>query len=246
MGNRAAVDEDHAIDGVPGTGSKIILDWADSAGAITGKLLPSGNVTDVLHVDGVGEVEVSLIDAAIPVVFIRAEALGLRGDETPQDIDSDGELLVKIEKIRGVAVEKLGLCDDWREATRKVPYTPFFAICAPPMAYKSWTTGEDIDDKSVDLVVRLLFMQKMHKTYPVTGTICTVTAAMVPGTRVNQLSRGGVIERGKLRIGHPAGIIVPEGRVDVRDGDYILKRATVDRTARCLMKGHAFIPKETI
>ena len=93
----------HRIDGVPGTGAKIILDWADSAGSLTGKLLPTGRVTNTIKVEGEGDFEVSLVDAAIPTVFIRAEALGLKGSETPQQIDADKKLLQKIEKIRSVA-----------------------------------------------------------------------------------------------------------------------------------------------
>lgn len=244
--NRCEVEGDHAIAGCPGTGAKIVLDWADSAGSITGKLLPTGNVTDTLHVEGEGDIEVSLVDAAIPTVFTRAEALGLKGGETPQEIDGDVELLERIEKIRSFAAEKMGLCDDWKDATKTVPYSPFFAICASPLTYKNWTTDEVVNEDSVDLVVRLLFMQKMHKTYPVTGTICTVAASMIPGTIVNQLTRPGIREKGELRIGHPAGIITPEGKVDFENEKYVLKRATVDRTARCLMKGYAFIPKGTL
>lgn len=245
-GNKAEVEGDHVIAGVPGTGAKIVLDWSDSAGSLTGRLLPTGNLTDALHIEGEGDLEVSLVDAAIPVVFVRADSLVLKGSETPQEIDSNAGLLERIEKIRSVAAEKMGLCDDWREATKKVPYSPFFAICAPPLSYKNWTTGEEVREDSVDLVVRLLFMQKMHKTYPVTGTICTVAAAMIPGTIANQMARPGIIEKGELRIGHPAGILIPEGKVDFENGGYVLKRATVDRTARCLMKGYAFVPKRTL
>ena len=244
--NRCEVEGDHAIAGCPGTGAKIVLDWSDSAGAITGKLLPTGNVTDTLHVEGEGDIEISLVDAAIPTVLIRAEALGLKGGETPQEIDGDVELLERIEKIRSFAAEKMGLCDDWKDATKTVPYSPFFAICASPLTYKNWTTDEVVNEGSVDLVVRLLFMQKMHKTYPVTGTICTVAASMIPGTIANQLARPGIREKGELRIGHPAGIITPEGKVDFENEKYVLKRATVDRTARCLMQGYAFIPKGTL
>jgi len=239
---RAVVEGKHRIDGVPGTGAKIILDWADAAGSLTGKLLPTGKVVDTLKVEGEGEFEVSLVDAAIPTVFIRAEALGLKGNETPQQIDADKALLQKIEKIRSVAAQVMGLCKDWRKATKEVPYSPFFAICAPPMDYKDWTTGKKIPEKSVDLVVRLLFMQKMHLTYPVTGTTCTVAAAMIPGTIANQLARKDIIERGELRIGHPAGVIAPEGKVVREKGGFVLKRATVDRTARRLMSGYAYIP----
>jgi 2-methylaconitate cis-trans-isomerase PrpF len=245
-GNRAEVEGDHAIDGVPGSGAELTLDWADSAGSLTGKLLPTGNVTDVLSVEGVGDVEVSLVDAAMPVVFIDAAALGIRGNETPQQIDGDRGLLERIERIRGFAAVKMGLCGDWEKATQQVPYSPFFAICTAPVAYENWTTGGTIPAESVDLVVRLLFMQQMHKTYPVTGTTCTVVASMIPGTVANRLARPGVIERGRLRIGHPAGVIAPEGKVIYENGEYAVKRATVDRTARCLMRGYALIPRSIL
>jgi hypothetical protein len=245
-GNRAEVEGTHRIDGCPGTGAKIILDWADSAGALTGKLLPTGNPIDTLDVEGEGKFEVSLVDAAIPVVFIRAEALGLKGSETPQEIDANKKLLAKIEKIRSVAAQAMGLCRDWRKATHEVPYSPFFAMCAAPIPYTDWTTGEKIPAEAVDLVVRLLFMQVMHKTYPVTGTVCTVAAAMTPGTIANRLSRPEILQKGELRIGHPAGVITPEGKVEIQGNKYLLKRATVDRTARCLMRGYALIPKSVV
>ncbi len=245
-GNKAEVEGSHTILGVPGTGARINLDFADNAGSVTGKLLPTGNVTDVLKVEGVGNVEVSLVDAANPLVFIRAKDLGLTGAETPQEIDSNAELLARIEKIRSFAAERIGVVDDWRKATTERPYVPFFAICAPPMSYKDWTTGKMVDENSIDLTVRLLFMQKMHKAYPVTGSVCTVAAAMIPGTIANQAARHGITERGALRIGHPSGIIVPEGKVVKEKGAFVLKKAIVDRTARCLMKGYAYIPKSTL
>jgi hypothetical protein len=140
----------------------------------------------------------------------------------------------------------MGLIEDWRRATRKVPYSPFFAICSPPAAYLNWTTGTTVKSDSVDIVARLLFMQKMHKAYPVTGTICTTVASLIEGTIANKVCRAGVANRGELRIGHPSGIIVPEGQVDEQNGNFIIKRATVDRTARCIMNGYAMIPKSTL
>jgi 2-methylaconitate cis-trans-isomerase PrpF len=245
-GNKAEVEGSHSIAGVPGTGAKIILDFADSAGSITGKLLPTGNVTDLLHVPDVGDIIVSLVDAAIPCVFVKAEDLGLIGTETPAEIDSDTGLLDRLENIRSLAAEKIGIVDDWKKATSERPYSPFIAICAPPVSYADWTTGKIIDEGSIDLSIRLLFMQRMHKTYPISGTICTVAAAMIPGTIVNQLARDEIIEKGELRIGHPAGVIVSQGCVNKRDGLFILEKATADRTARCLMKGYAFIPKSVV
>lgn len=244
-GNKAEVEGKHAILGVPGTGAKILLDFADSSGSITGKLLPTGHVTDVLSVEGVGEVEVSLVDAANPLVFIKAKDLGLSGTETPQEIDANAELLARIERIRSFAAEKIGIVDDWRKATLERPYVPFVALCAPPVSYRDWITGQQVEASSIDLSVRLLFMQKMHKTYPVSGAICTVAAAMIPGTIASQLARPEIIENGSVRIGHPAGVMVPSGMVEKEHNDFVLKEAKVDRTARCLMKGYAFIPKST-
>ncbi len=245
-GKKAEVEGNHTILGVPGTGAKIVLDFADSAGSVTGKLLPTGNATDILHIPGEGDIEVSLVDAANPMVFVRAKDLGLTSSEVPQAIDSNTALLNKIEKIRSVAAQKIGLVEDWRKATHERPYIPFFAICAPPISYQDWTTGEQVDASDIDLTVRLLFMQKMHKAYPVTGSICTVAAAMIPGTIANQMSRPGIKKRGELYIGHPSGIIVPEGKVVKEKGRFVIKRAAVDRTARCLMKGYAFVPKSTL
>jgi 2-methylaconitate cis-trans-isomerase PrpF len=243
---KAEVEGQHVILGVPGTGAKIMLDFADSAGSITDKLLPSGNVIDFLYVEGEGKFEVSLVDAANPLVFLRASDLGLTGAESPQEIDSRAELLEKIEKLRSLAAQKIGLVDDWRKATRERPYVPFVALCAPPVSYPEWTTGNQVDESSIDLSVRLLFMQKMHKTFPVTGAICTVAASMIPGTIANQVARPGIVERGEVRIGHPAGIMVPSGEVKEEKGAFVLKKAAVDRTARCLMRGYAFVPKSTL
>lgn len=63
---RAAVTGDLAIDGVAGTGAPIRLDFTDPGGAGTGRLLPTGNLTDRLDVPGLGPLRVTLIDAANP------------------------------------------------------------------------------------------------------------------------------------------------------------------------------------
>jgi len=245
-GNKAEVEGDFAIPGVPEPGAKIALDFSDTAGAKTGKLLPTGNVTDVLHVEEVGDIEVSIVDAGNPAVFLRGKDLGVTCTETPQEIDSNAELLAKLEKIRSVVTERIGLVSDWRKATSKSPAIPFIGMYAPPTSYKDWSTGRQVDENSMDVAARLMFMQKLHKTYAGTGIVCTVAAAMLPGTIVNQVSRRGVIERGELRVGHPQGVMISEGRVAKESGVFVLKKATFNRTARCLMKGYAFIPKGTL
>ncbi len=115
---------DFTIDGVPGTASKIGLDYLDPGGAVTGKLLPTGNVRDVLDVPGVGQVELSIVDAANPLLFCRFEDFGLTGEEQPDEIDADPELLKRIEEVRAAAGVAAGIGKTPEEMMAKIPSVP--------------------------------------------------------------------------------------------------------------------------
>jgi hypothetical protein len=117
------------------------------------------------------------------------------------------------------------------------------AFVSPPQEYEDFTTGNLITVEDIDLVSRLMYMQVMHKTYAGTGTICTGTAAKIPGTVVNQVLKPGAMEKDLINIGHPAGIIDIEVLVD-NDNDLKLKKAAIGRTARRIMEGYAYIPKD--
>jgi len=245
-GGKAKVEGDFSIAGVPGTGSEIELDFYDFGGSTTGKLLPTGNTKDRLDVEGVGRVELSVVDAANPVVFLRASEVGMNGIETPREIDTSRPLLDRIERIRGTVAELIGLVKDWKEASMKSPYIPFIAFVNDPMPYSDWTTGEKIEQEQIDLVSRLIFMGVAHKAYPVTGTVATGVAAKVPGTVVNDVARSESMDRKEVRIGHPAGIISP--KVDVREkgNQFTIKQAAVGRTARRIMEGYVYVRKSLL
>lgn len=241
-GGKASVQGDYRIHGVPGTGAKIMLDFSDTAGAVTGQILPTGNVKDILDVEGVGQVEVSIVDAGNPVVFLRASRLGLRGTESPSQIDGDSELLDSIERIRGHAAQLVGMVKDWHEAASTSPYVPFIAVVAPPQDYESSTIQQRIGKRDTDFLSRLLFMLKMHKAYPVTGTVCTGTAAKIPGTVVHDVAEPSS-EDIVVRIGHPAGVIEVEMEVESGESGPLLGRASIGRTARRIMEGYIFVPE---
>jgi hypothetical protein len=233
---------EYAIDGVPGTGAKILLDYSATAGAVTGKLLPTGNPIDVICIPSIGKIEVSIVDAANPVCFIKPSVLNFSGIEGPLDqkvIDS----LDKIELIRGVAAKMIGLVDDAGKARIETPAIPLLAIVSRPEAYTSFTDGRRIDADKIDFVSRLFYMQEMHKTYSATATVCTGAAALIEGTLVNRVCSSGVKETNKVRIGHPAGVIVIEVEVEKRDGGFHLKKAALGRTSRRLMEGFAYVPE---
>jgi 2-methylaconitate cis-trans-isomerase PrpF len=239
---KAAILGDYRIDGVPGTGARIMLDFSDTAGAVTGQVLPTGNVRDTLDVEGVGQVEVSIVDAGNPVVFMRASRLGLSGTESPPEIDADAELLVTIERVRGQAAQLIGMVEDWQEAARMSPYVPFIALVEPPQTYVSFATGETVEGEGIDVVSRLLFMLKTHKAYPITGTVCTGAAAKMAGTLVNEVARSSQGEHA-VRIGHPSGVIEVEAEVEASEVGPVLRRASVGRTARRIMEGYIFVPE---
>ena len=239
---KAAVAGDYRIDGVPGTGARIRLDFSDTAGAVTGQELPTGRPRDLLEVEGVGQLEASIVDAGNPVVFFRASSLGLRGVESPTEIDGDPQLLDSIERIRGHAAQIIGLVDDWREAAERSPYVPFIAMVEPPQSYDTFGGSARVEADQVDFVSWLLFMLKMHKAYPITGTVCTGAAARIPGTIVNEVA-DLLSQTSSVRIGHPSGVIDVEAEVEMVESVPVLRRAVVGRTARRIMEGYVFVPE---
>jgi 2-methylaconitate cis-trans-isomerase PrpF len=239
---KAAVDGDYRIAGVPGSGARIAMDFSDTAGAVTGRILPTGNPRDTLDVEGLGPIEVSIVDAGNPVVFLRASSLGLKGTESPAEIDADAKLLDSIERVRGHAAQMVGMVADWHEAADSSPYVPFIALVEPPQDYISFATSEKVGQGDVDFVSRLLFMLKMHKAYPITGTVCTGAAARIPGTIVHEVA-GDSTDEGLVRIGHPSGVVEVETEVESSDSGPILRRASVGRTARRIMEGYIFVPE---
>src|SRR5204863_5884532 len=118
---RVTYQGDARIDGVPGTGAGIVLDFIDPAGACTGQLLPTSNAID--WIDGV---PVSCVDFAIPVVLVSARALGKTGYESKAELDADPELLATVERLRRKAAGVMGLPDSGHSVLPKV------ALLAPP------------------------------------------------------------------------------------------------------------------
>lgn len=237
---KAAVYGDCAIDGVPGTGARIMLDYSDTAGAVTGKMLPTGNPTDVFDIPGFGPLTVSIVDVANPMVFVRAKDLKLTGTEGPKEVNGNSDLLKLLETIRGMAAVKIGMAKDLDDALKRTPAFPMLAFVSPPADYKSFTTGQVVPADTVDLVSRLMFMQVMHKTYAGTGNICTGSAIKIPGTVVNEMVKD-VDKKTLFQIGHPSGIMDVEVAVRKEGSSVALTKAAMSRTARRIMDGFVYV-----
>jgi len=208
-----------AIAGVPGTAAPVVLNFADAVGGATGRLLPTGQATDVIE-----GVEVTCLDVAMPVVIARAADLGKTARESAKALDADRDFMDRIERIRRAASLAMGM----GEAEGRV--IPKFAIIAAPAG------GQGI-------AARYFTPLACHEAMAVTGGICIATACMLPGTVADGLARVGRGERERIAIEHPSGqmeaVITtrrhPDGRVEVLGGGTL-------RTARKIMEGRVFIP----
>ena len=100
---RARVKGDAAIAGVPGTGAEILMDYQATMGAKTGRMLPTGKALDRMPLEDGTSIDATLCDVANPVVFVRAQEMGLRGDEKPDEVHSNAALVRKVIEIRGKA-----------------------------------------------------------------------------------------------------------------------------------------------
>ena len=243
MKGKSKYTGDYAIDGVPGTGSKILLDYSATEGAATGKLLPTGNATDIVFIPSVGEIEISIVDAGNPMCFIKPEVLGFSGIEGPLD-QAVVHSLEEIERIRGTAAKILGFVDDPAKARIESPAGPLLAIVSEPRDYDSFTDDKKIKAEEIDFVSRSFFMQEMHKTYAGTGTVCTGVAALIDGTLVNRVCSPRAWKEKIVRIGHPSGTISIEVDVVNTPNGPELKLAAFARTSRRIMEGFVYVPEK--
>lgn len=236
-----AVRGSFALDGVPGTGARIALDFLDPGGAVTGRLLPTGRPQDTLEVPGLGPVAASLVDATNPMVLVRAKDLGLDGTERPEDLDSRPGLSARLEAIRAAAAVRMGLARTPEEAGRTSPAVPKIAVVASPAGYRT-LAGATVEPHAVDLVARVVSMGKVHRAFALTAAMCLAVAARIPGTVAHEVA-ALADAAGDVRIGHPSGVLpVAAAVAHGSDGAPVAQTVTVYRTARRLMEGFVLVP----
>ncbi|QET06134.1 3-methylitaconate isomerase [Cupriavidus pauculus] len=231
---------DFAIGGVPGTGAPIDLDFSAATGAITGTLFPTGNVSDWLDVPEVGQVEVSIVDGANLAVYIDHAALDMTGLESPDEIDADAALKRRMDAVRKVVAYRCGLQDYWN--ARKAPSTPMLIVLRGATDYLTCTQGERVPAHTFDLVVRQYASGSASKTLAGTLTATTGVACRVPGTiPYRLLGEDARRSTRRLGFGHPSGIAFVEAAVDATREGVSVDRMVVQRTARRLADGVAYL-----
>jgi 4-oxalomesaconate tautomerase len=207
-----------AISGVPGTAAPIRLDFADVAGSSCGALLPTGNT-----VDDIGGLDATLIDNGMPVVVLRGSDLGVEGDETCVDLESNRGLRAVLEQVRLAAGPMMRL-GDVETAT-----VPKLTLVAPPRAGGT-------------LATRTFIPHRCHEAIGVLGAVGVATAALLPdgpAAEVAELDGRGNGDDHVL-LEHPTGTFEAAVTVTWADDGPVVERAGIIRTARKLMDGVAF------
>lgn len=234
---------DFELDGVTFPAAEVQLEFLDPAddGEEGGAMFPTGHVVDTLEVPGVGTLQATLINAGIPTIFLEAAALGYTGSELQEAINGDAAALERFETIRAHGAVKMGLIAHPDEAAKR-QHTPKVAFVAPPADYVA-SSGKPVAAQDIDLRVRAMSMGKLHHAMMGTAAVAIGTAAAIPGTLVNLAAGGG--ERAAVRFGHPSGTLRVGAEAAQVDGQWVVTKAVMSRSARVLMEGWVRVPGDS-
>jgi probable AcnD-accessory protein PrpF len=232
---------DFELDGVTFPAAEVRIEFLDPADAV-GAMFPTGSLLDTLElpqdVIAAGSLQATLINAGIPTIFLNAADLGYSGCELQEAINGDPAALARFEKIRAHGALRMGLIDDLEQAEER-QHTPKVAIVAPPADYIA-SSGKPIAATDIDLNVRAMSMGKLHHAMMGTAAVAIATAAAIPGTLVNFAAGGG--DRKAVRFGHPSGTLKVGAEAIQHDGEWVVEKVVMSRSARVLMEGWVRIP----
>lgn len=211
---------DTVVDGVPGTGSPVRIDFLDTAGSVADSLLPTGNTRDTLELGDGRRVEVTCIDNGQPLVIIAASSLERTGSETVAELSEDTALKATLEELRAAAADLMGLGDVSEKSYPKMTLV---------------SAGTD----GTALGTRSFIPHTVHASLGVLAAVTVATAACLKGTVAADVA---VVPQGRHRtvtVGHPSGSLDVAMELDA-DGEVV--RSGILRTARTLMTGACFVP----
>lgn len=217
-GGKVTYEGAFQLDGVPGSFAPIELRFRDPAGTGTGTLLPTGQVRDVI-----GGVEATCIDCAIPLVLVKAEALGKTGHESKEALDADTVFSDRLKAIRLEAAKRMGLED------RESVALPKIAIVAAPR-------------DGGNIAARYFSPKWCHATFGISGAVALAAACHVTGSVAEDVVELDGHHLHHIVIEHPSGTMPIDLEIRGHDdhGVPIFDAARVVTTARPLLTGCVF------
>lgn len=217
---QVSYDGNFQIDGVPNNGSPVEIRFLDSIGSKTQKLFPTGN-----KIDKINGKECSLVDAAMPVVFFKAEDFGVTGNEGHLELNQNQKLIDEMGEIRIELGKKIGFGDVSKSVIPKV------AIISKP-------------DKG-SIKSRYFMPWSCHNGYAITGSICLMAAAKSKGTICSEFY-SDYSEKGSFEIEHPTGVSKLNFEIEYKDNEISSLIAGTTRHARLLMSGNVYVQKSKL
>lgn len=240
-GDTPAMTGSFAIGGVPGTGPKIDLDFADFGGSCLNKgLFPIGSRQQQLILPDGKAISISIIDMANLNVIVHAADLGIDLTCPLKKLQDDVVLLDRLDHIRATVMIQLGQATQHTAAEiirRSV--NPLVHILAPPQTYTD-LNGAQVDARTHDVLARSYARRAFSKAYPGTGAIGTAVAMCISGTNSAVFGQAAP-NAANLRIGHPSGCLSVNAKVSETAAGLSVENATIGRTARVLMEGKAYL-----
>ncbi len=228
---------DFELDGVTFPAAEVKIEFISPVDP-SEAMFPTGNLVDELKVPGIGTFKASMINAGIPTIFLNADEIGYTGTELQGAINEDPAALQRFETIRAYGAIKMGLIGKVEEAASR-QHTPKVAFVSPAADYTA-SSGKPIKAAEIDLNVRALSMGKLHHAMMGTAAVAIGTAAAIPGTLVNLAAGGG--DRESVIFGHPSGTLKVGASASETDGNWVVEKVVMSRSARILMEGWVRIP----
>ena len=155
---------DFELDGVTFPAAEVKIEFIDPVDS-SSDMFPTNNLVDDFDVSGCGlkadRVKATFISAGIPTIFMHADDLGFSGTELQSDINSNDELLTKLEKIRARGGVVMGLFKDESEAQTS-QHIPKIAWVGKSQSYTA-SSGKTVEASEIDLVVRAMSMGQLHQ-----------------------------------------------------------------------------------
>jgi 4-oxalomesaconate tautomerase len=204
-GGRVRYDGDTVMAGTPFPAAPIHLEFPGDDSPV----FPTGRL-----VERFAGVEVTCVNAGMPVVLVRAADLGIAGTEPPEALEGNDALRSRVEALRLEAGPAMGL-GDVRDTT-----VPKITIVSSPRKGGTVTT-------------RTFIPHRVHAAIGVLGGVSVAAGVRAPGTVANS---SAAVDR-RVRIEHPTGSFDVYVDLDGSGPGTRIRKSAVVRTARKLSDG---------
>jgi 2-methylaconitate cis-trans-isomerase PrpF len=224
--------KDTIIDGVNEPAAPVLLTFTDAWGQLNATeverestIFPTGKRSEII--DGI---ECTCMVAGQTMVMLRAVDIArefpgayIQGNEPAAVLDAIPGLIDRLEKIRRIAGERMGLGDVSHSVVPK-----------PVLVSQGQSPAE--------IISRYFTPKKCHTSHAVTGAVGVATALAMRGTVASSKER--LLGDIDISVYHPSGVIQIAAHIapaDTIHPEPFLTRASVVRTVRKIMQGDFYL-----